>query len=126
MPSPAMRWAGRPASLSDPIHACPDSNGTYPVITLTRVVLPAPLGPMRPWIAPSSTSSDTPSTACTPPKWRVTSSSRSSTDSRPRPPRGSHQGEPAAADDSLRPKHDDRDQEDAGEDVDVVAGRGKD
>src|SRR6266571_7765185 len=122
MPSPATRCAGRPVSWSDSSHALPDWKGTYPVITLTSVVLPAPLGPIRPWIDPCSTSSDTPSTACTPPKWRRTSSRRSSTHSRFRPPGGPHQGEPTAADDPLRSEHDDGDQEDAGEDVDVVPG----
>src|SRR5712692_1716405 len=95
-------------------------------MTLTSVVLPAPFGPIKPWIDPSTTSSDTPSTACTPPKWRRTSSRRSSTDSRSGPPRGPHQGKPAAADDSLRPEDDDRDQEEATEDIDVRSGVQKD
>src|ERR1700682_6170314 len=89
-------------------------------MTLTNVVLPAPLGPMRPWIAPFSTSSDTPSTACTPPKWRLTSSSRRSTGLRSGPPAGSDDGEAAAADDALRPEDDDGDQNHAAHDVAVV------
>src|ERR1700674_681877 len=89
-------------------------------MTLTSVVLPAPLGPMRPWIAPFSTSSDTPSTARTPPKWRWTLSSRSSTDLRSGPPAGSDNGKAAAADDSLRPEDDDRDQNHTAHDVAVV------
>src|SRR5438270_8278315 len=91
-------------------------------MTLTSVVLPAPFGPIKPWIVPCSTSSDTSSTACTPPKWRRTSTRRSSTDSGSRPPRWPHERKAAAADDALRSEDDDQDQKRAGEDVDVVAG----
>src|SRR5712691_9309045 len=90
-------------------------------MTLTSVVLPAPFGPIRPWIDPCSTSSDTPSTARTPPKCRRRSSRRRSTGARARPPCGSDDGETAAADDALRSEDDDRDQEDPGDHVDVVA-----
>src|SRR5438105_7194491 len=89
---------------------------------MTTMALPAPVAPLLSLPEPSSTTTDTPSTACTPPKWRRTSSRRSSTHSRFRPPGRPHQGEPAAADDALRSEHDDGDEEDAGEDVDVVAG----
>src|SRR6202162_770196 len=90
-------------------------------MTLTSVVLPAPLGPIRPWIDPCSTSSDTPSTACTPPKCRWTLSRRSSTNPIPSwPPCGPDDGQPAASDDALRPEDDDGDQEETGDDVDVV------
>src|SRR6266576_1740545 len=95
-------------------------------MTLTSVVLPAPLGPMRPWIDPCSTSSDTPSTAWTPPKWRLTSSRRSSTYPRSWPPRRADQRKSPAADDALRSEDDDGDQEDAAQDVDVVARLSKD
>src|ERR1700730_14997284 len=105
-PSPAMRCAGRPVSWSVSSQAVPDWKGTYPVMTLTNVVLPAPLGPMRPWIAPFSTSSDTPSTARTPPKWRWTLSSRRSTGLRSGPPAGADDGEAATTDDALRPEDD--------------------
>src|SRR5438094_2851660 len=91
-------------------------------MTLTSVVLPAPLGPIRPWIDPCSTSSDTPSTAWTPPKCRRTSSRRRSTCPGAWPPRGPHDRQTAAADDSLWTEDDHGDQEDAGDDVDVVAG----
>src|SRR3979490_1767357 len=92
-------------------------------MTLTRVVLPAPFGPINPWIDPCSTSSDTPSTACTPPKCRWTLSSRRSTDSSPaRPPCGPDDGQPAATDDALRPDDKQPDQEYPGDDVDVVMG----
>src|SRR5579872_1191955 len=89
-------------------------------MTLTSVVLPAPFGPIRPWIDPCSTSSDTPSTAWTPPKWRWTLSRRSSTGARSRPPGRPHDRQAAAPDDSLRTENDDHDQEQAAEDVDVV------
>src|SRR5487761_840043 len=92
-------------------------------MTLTSVVLPAPLGPISPWMDPCSTSSDTPSTACTPPKWRWTLSRRRSTSSTPsRPPGGPDDGETTAADDALRPQDDHSDQEGAGHDVDVQLG----
>src|ERR1035437_4735654 len=91
-------------------------------MTFTSVVLPAPLGPMMPWIDPSSTSSDTPSTARTPPKWRWTLSRRRSTAPRSRPPTGSDNREAAAADDSLRPEDDDGDQDHSADDVAVVNG----
>src|SRR6478735_5133165 len=91
-------------------------------MTLTSVVLPAPFGPIRPYIEPRSTSSDTPSTARTPPKCLWTLSSRRSTDpSLPRPPARPHDGQSTTAYDPLRPEHDDCDQEGAGDDVDVVA-----
>src|SRR5690242_429828 len=90
-------------------------------MTFTSVVLPAPFGPIRPWIDPCSTSSDTPSTARTPPKCRWMSSRRRSTGAREWPPRGPDYGEAAAADDALRSEDDDRDQKDPGDDVDVVA-----
>src|ERR1700674_948407 len=89
---------------------------------LTRVVLPAPLGPIRPWMDPCSTSSDTWSTAWTPPKCRWTLSRRRSTDIPTRPPPRPDEGETAATDDALRPEHDHRDQEDSGDDVDVCLG----
>src|SRR5713226_1613051 len=122
MPSPAIRCAGRPVSLSDSSHALPAWKGTYPVMTLTRVVLPAPFGPIRPWIDPFSTSSDTPSTARTPPKCRRRSSRRRSIYASARPPRRPDDGKAAAADDALGAEDDDGDQEGAGDDVDVVAG----
>src|ERR1700687_1141092 len=92
-------------------------------MTFTSVVLPAPLGPISPWIDPCSTSSDTPSTAWTPPKCRWTLSRRRSTDSSStRPPGRPDDGQPAATDNSLRPEDDHRDQEDAADDVDVGGG----
>src|SRR5882672_11883964 len=89
-------------------------------MTLTSVVLPAPLGPIRPWVDPPSTSSDTPSTARTPPKCRWILSRRRSMGSSPtRPPWRPDDGQAAATDDALRAKDDHGDQERAGDDVDV-------
>src|SRR3569832_390840 len=45
--------------------------GMKPEITPNRVVLPAPFGPIKPVIRPSSAAIDTPSTARTPPNRRV-------------------------------------------------------
>src|SRR3984893_7270462 len=92
--------------------------------TLTSVVLPAPLGPIKPKIVPSSISRETPSTACTPPKWRRTSvsCSRALTRSPSDPPTRPDDGEDAGADDALRPEDDDEDQDDAVDDVSI---RGK-
>src|SRR4051795_9945071 len=47
-------------------------------MTLNAVVLPAPFGPMRPAISPSSTVSDSSSSARMPPKRRLTLSTSSS------------------------------------------------
>src|SRR5689334_16214181 len=116
-----MRWAGRPVRSSFSSQARPDWNRTYPVMTLTSVVLPAPFGPISPCIDPFSTSSDTPSTARTPPKWRWTSSRRRSTDPGPGPPRGPDQRQASPADDALRPEDDDRNQEDTDRHVEVDA-----
>src|SRR3979411_1346017 len=90
-------------------------------MALTRVRLPAPFGPIRPWIDPFSTSSDTSSTARTPPKGRWTFSSRKSTDLSARPPAGSDGGEAATTEDSLRAEDDDQDQDQAADHTDVVA-----
>src|SRR5438128_2020024 len=91
----------------------------YPVTRLTSVVLPAPLGPIKPKIVPSSISRDTPSTACTPPKLRRTSvsCSRTLTRSPSDPPARLNHGQAAAAHDPLRPEDDDEDQDDAVDDV---------
>src|SRR3984893_2746057 len=65
-------------------------------------------------MVPSSISSDTSSTACTPPKERLTSvsCSRALTRSPARPPARRDDGEAATADDSLGPEDDDKDQDD--------------
>src|SRR5882672_12563053 len=70
-------------------------------------------------MVPSSISRDTPSTACTPPKSRRTSVSCSSalTRSPSGPPARPDDGQTTAADDALRPKDDDQDQDHAVDDV---------
>ena len=45
-----------------------------PLITLNRVVLPAPFGPITPWIWPGATSSVMPSSTVRPPKRLVSAS----------------------------------------------------
>src|SRR5881275_2624932 len=70
-------------------------------------------------MVPSSISTDTLSTACTPPNERLTLVSCSSALTRPpaRPPARRDDGEAAPADDALRPEDDDEDQDDAVDDV---------
>src|SRR5579885_2801718 len=58
-----------------------------PLTTLKRVVLPAPLGPITPWIRPGSTASETPSSTATAPK-RFTRLSMLSRATAPIPARG--------------------------------------
>src|SRR5258705_10995033 len=49
----------------------PAVGGSAPEMQLKSVVLPEPLGPMRPRISPSRTSKDTPFSAVKPPKCLV-------------------------------------------------------
>ena len=56
------------APLDDTLAEVGISN---PVTRLMVVLLPAPLGPMTPSVSPQRTSRSTPSTAATPPKWRL-------------------------------------------------------
>src|SRR6202011_1433292 len=120
-----MACGGRRASsvglLPLPSWMLPACDGMYPVTRLTSVVLPAPLGPIKPKIVPSSISSDTSSTACTPPNERLTSvsCSRTLTSSPARPPARRDDGEAAPADDSLGPEDDDEDQDDPVDDVPI-------
>src|SRR6266480_6672902 len=97
----------------------PDWGRMYPVTRFTSVVLPAPLGPIKPKMVPCSISRDTSSTACTPPNDRLTLLSCSSalTRSPARPPARRDDGEAAPADDALRPEDDDEDEDDAIDDV---------
>src|SRR4051812_17099454 len=55
-----------------PRNTSPAASDANPDTALSRVVLPAPLGPMMPRISPGATVSDTLSTAVTPPKRTVT------------------------------------------------------
>ena len=68
---------GAPARGSSPRSTVPVVGATMPVSMFTTVVLPAPLGPMRPRIWPGSTCSDTSSTATKPPKLTRRCSARS-------------------------------------------------
>src|SRR6266851_669726 len=72
-PIRARRYAGirvtsRPSKTTVPFVA-----GIVPASTAMNVDLPAPFGPISPVIWPRGTSSETPSTACMPSKWRCTS-----------------------------------------------------
>src|SRR5713101_5238593 len=67
-PSRAISCEASPSSRSAPRLIWPPSAGVRPLITLKRVVLPAPFGPMRPVIEPSATLSVQPASASTPPK----------------------------------------------------------
>src|ERR1700694_2479950 len=98
-----------------------DCGRMSPVTRLTSVVFPAPLGPIKPKMVPSLISSDTSSTACTPPNERLTSvsCSRALTRSPARPPARRDDGEAAPTDDSLGPEDDDEDQDDPVDDVPI-------
>jgi hypothetical protein len=50
-----------------PSAIVPAVSGAMPVTALISVVLPAPLGPMRPSVCPGCTVKDTSSSATTPP-----------------------------------------------------------
>src|SRR5262249_49982461 len=78
MPRPTIRYAGT-FSRSWPSKTTEPPSGRYRrVMTLKSVVFPAPFGPMRPEIAPSSRSSETSSSARMPPNRRFTFSTRNS------------------------------------------------
>src|SRR5262245_18929388 len=63
------RWCGLRRVMSRPSSSMrPVSGACSPVTTLNRVVLPAPLGPMRPVTCPTWTSIDTSLSAWRPPK----------------------------------------------------------
>src|SRR5712691_10416994 len=53
----------------------PALTGSEPEMRLNSVVFPAPFGPMRARRSPGRTASDTPPTACSPPKYLETPSS---------------------------------------------------
>src|SRR2546423_3581131 len=86
----------------------PWSAAVCPVRTFKSVVLPAPFGPMSPTMAPSGRSKETPSTARTPPKWRWTLRSVS-------------RGAGTPADQPFGTEDGDDDQDDAIEDLAVIA-----
>src|SRR3989442_1852264 len=68
MPSAAMRWADSPRIGRPSKRTSPPSGVSRRVRQLKSGVLPAPFGPMRPTIRPSSTSQATESSARMPPK----------------------------------------------------------
>src|SRR6056297_53304 len=74
MPLRATRWAGTPARSSPLNVQRPWSGVSNPVSRLNRVVLPAPLGPIRPVMSPAGISRWSTSTAVRPPKDRCTPS----------------------------------------------------
>src|SRR5215475_71847 len=93
-PSRAMACGGRPVRGRPRKRTCPLVGARKPVIRLKHVVLPAPFGPIKPTIAPSSTAKLTRLTATRPPK-RTLSSSTSSRDTlapcgSARPPEPTH------------------------------------
>ncbi len=64
--------------MDSPSSSTAPESGLYRrVMTLNAVVFPAPFGPIRPEMCPSSTSNDTPSKATMPPKRSVTSRTES-------------------------------------------------
>ena len=70
---PMSRRAGGSAVISTPsTRTVPASGVSKPATTLSRVVLPDPLGPRIVRSSPSATASDTPSSAKTSPKRLVT------------------------------------------------------
>src|SRR5437763_11786083 len=106
-----MRGAERPVTLSPAKLTVPWLGARMPVIRLNRVDLPAPFGPMTARTSPSATRIDTWSTAVSPPKRRVSSSSSSNATI-------NFQFSPAAteaganqAPDSLRRKHHESDKD---------------
>src|ERR1043166_2815127 len=71
-------WCGRRPPRGSPSSLMsPPPGTTSPEIKLNSVVLPAPLGPIRPVSLPAATENEQRSTAVTPPKRRVTSHSSS-------------------------------------------------
>src|SRR5262249_20958028 len=85
MPRRQTSDGGSPEMRSRLKRISPALSAVTPVIRLKTVLLPAPLGPMRPWIDPAATVIGRSATACTPPKRRETPrSSRSKAGSRGR------------------------------------------
>src|SRR5437763_8535420 len=73
------RLCGRTSVMSRPSNFTrPAVGACKPVMTLNSVVLPAPLGPMRPVTRPAAASRSIPARALTPPKRTSTASTRNS------------------------------------------------
>src|SRR5438093_9461533 len=88
----------------------PPDGRKRPEMTLSSVVLPAPLGPIRPCTSPLSTRTAAPSRARTPPKLRSSSSTESSMRGLPQPPLAQRSRE---RDDAVGEEQDHRQQDDA-------------
>src|SRR5215471_14902762 len=73
IPSDASLCALIPVRSVPPKVSWPASGRTNPHSTLSRVVLPAPFGPMTPVTWQGAAANDTESSAVSPPKWTVTS-----------------------------------------------------
>src|SRR5216683_7177761 len=74
MPACATRWAGRPPISAPRKCTEPASGLSAPATRLKTVLVPEPLGPMRPRISPSATSNETSLTAVKPPNLFVSCS----------------------------------------------------
>src|SRR3981189_1209300 len=78
MPRRQISAGGSPEIRSPLKKTAPDVSGMTPVIRLNTVLLPAPLGPISPWIVDGATVIERSAAACTPPKRRPTARSSSS------------------------------------------------
>src|SRR5882762_10165361 len=74
MPACATRYAGRPPISAPRKRTEPASGLSAPAMRLKTVLLPEPLGPIRPRISPSATSNETLLTAVKPPNLFVSCS----------------------------------------------------
>src|SRR2546427_1080338 len=74
MPACATRYAGRPPISAPRKRTEPALGLSAPAMRLNTVLLPEPLGPIRPRISPSATSNETLLTAVKPPKLFVSCS----------------------------------------------------
>lgn len=66
-PNRAMRCAGKPVTSRPCKRTLPVEGGVRPDITLNRLDLPAPLGPIKAWNSPMGTRRLTPSSTWTSP-----------------------------------------------------------
>src|SRR5690606_32360642 len=81
-PSLQMRYGGRPPTSRPSSRTDPSVGANSPAMTLNVVLLPEPLGPIRPRISPSASSKERFLTAVNPPK-RLVSPCTESTQARP-------------------------------------------
>src|SRR3984893_3446771 len=85
-PWAARRYVGAPVTSRPKSVMAPALTGSEPEMRLNSVVFPAPFGPMRARRSPGRTASDTPPTACSPPKNLETPSSLSAKSEFTKPP----------------------------------------